>query len=312
MGLLTVAVLIGGCTGPPDASPWVDATSQLRVATAAAARITVQEIDLTADAFKQARIDPEKIDDLLSKRRQLTAAWKKREDVMTATVIYAESVQAIIDAGNEGAESADKVIGSFRGLAEATGYSIPASKETIAIASDSIKLIAKHIARDQATKRLKETLREMQPAVLELSKLIQADLKDIQAGFDAINTARSNAWRVHPDFEDLGPHRKTLQAKIRNLDLDKADDVALGEQLAAMLDRADANFARRQAGLDKINESRRLGMALLTQMNSAITAWADAHGQLASAVEQGKPVSVCSLTEAAVQIRSLIQRIQEQ
>ncbi len=308
--LLTISFAVG-CTALPDASPWVDATVQLKIATSAAGQMTVQEIDLTIDAI-QGHVTVERIEKLKQERDALANSWKARVEVMKSMVAYAESVQAIVDAGNKGAESAGKVIDSFKGLAAAVGYPIPGSKAEIEIASEAIKLIAKNIQVARAAKKLDKTFLAMQPAVVKLSELMNKDISDLEKTFKAANSARKTAWRTHSDFTDLLPHRTKLFNELRSLDLSHPTNVERGAKLAAISEKADADYARQQNGLEKIYRMRRQGLALIAQMMAGVTAWSAAHGQLASAVKQRKPVSVRSLSETASEIRTLVRRIQEQ
>src|SRR5215207_2436930 len=94
--LSAAIALLAGCTTLPDTQPFTDATVGLRRAVAASGSAVVS-------GLKTAPLPA-----VSAQGKKLEEAWAVRNKAMSALVAYASSLQAIADAGQEGAESAKR------------------------------------------------------------------------------------------------------------------------------------------------------------------------------------------------------------
>ena len=112
LGLVLVTIL-AGCASTPDIGPFTDATVSLRGAVASAGAATVAELGRTDLPNAQVQA------------QNLAAAWTERDRFFTALVAYANSLQAIVDAGQSGADAAKAVADASGALAGAANIAMP-------------------------------------------------------------------------------------------------------------------------------------------------------------------------------------------
>ncbi len=294
VGLLLMAVI--GCGPVPDMAPFVSATVDLRASVVSAGQVVSYELGSTDQ----------------TRQEQFNDGWKGREDTLHAMVLYAESLQAVVAAGNKGAKSAEKVIDSVSELAKAVGHPIPLGESAVEIASDAIKLIAKNMALARAAKSLEESLFRIQPAIEELAELMIQDLTDLDAIIQLANKKAETEFRRRDEFSWLKPYRHKLRTQLMAVDVNTADPATLqrAEHVAKLFETTEFIVAQRDAGLAQIERRLKLSRHLVVKTRLALKEWAIAHHTIAVAIKNRKPVDAHSVLVISTDIRDLMERIQ--
>ena len=292
-----LAAILTGCASLPDVGPFVDASNQLRSAVATSGATVQSELRLMpgGEAFAD----------------QLENQWQARDKAFAGLAAYASSLQGIVDAGNDGAASAQRVADSVAGLAGAAGVALPGSPEAIATATDIAKFLSVQIATARAAKSLEESLQAAQPAIEAISVRIAADLKDIEEIFIAASTATENAVRTSDEFKDLIGYRNNLLRQISQADPADPDTAEHQVQLGQMLQASDEWHANYLAQRKAIQDRLRLGRALIQAATQSARDWGIAHGALLTALQERRPVNIASLVHAAEEIQILVRKVRE-
>jgi hypothetical protein len=128
--------LLPSCTSLPDTRGYTAATIQVKQAVASSGDVVRQELREAIAARATAADD--------ASVKSLDAAWTTTAKTLDAMVAYAQSIEQIVDAGNRGAESAERVADSVKTLAECFKISAVtgASAELVQLATDTAKLVA--------------------------------------------------------------------------------------------------------------------------------------------------------------------------
>jgi len=288
---------ITGCAPLPKIGPFVEASNQLRSAVAASGTTVEAELRLMPDGTDSAN--------------KLRQQWEVRNKAFAGIAAYANSLKAIVDAGNEGAASAQKVADSVSGLAKAAGVVLPGTPEAVAVATDVVKFIGAQIALVRAAKSLEQAMEAAQPAVEAITELVAADLKDLEAIFVSASKANDNVVRTSEEFRDLLGYRIQLVKQIGKSD---PSDAATGErqvQLGQMLQATDAWLPKYLAQRKEIDDRLRVGRALIQATLQSARDWGIAHGNLITALKERRPVNTDSLIQAAVEIQNLVRKVRE-
>jgi len=294
--LLLIAGL-AGCAPLPQVGPFVEASNQLRSAVAASGTTVAAELRLMPGGTASAD--------------RLQQEWEVRNKAFAGIAAYANSLKAIVDAGNEGAASAQKVADSVSRLARAAGVSLPGTPEALATATDCVKFISAQIALTRATKSLEQALETAQPAVEAITELVAADLKDLEDVFVSAAKANDNAVRTSEEFRDLLGYRIQL---LKQIGMSNPADTATCDrqvQLGQMLQASDAWLSKYLAERKEIDDRLRVGRALIQATLQSARDWGVAHGNLIMAVKERRPVNTDSLIQAAVEIRNLVRKVRE-
>jgi hypothetical protein len=288
---------ITGCAPLPKVGPFVEASNQLRSAVAASGTTVEAELRLMPDGARYAD--------------QLEQQWEARNKAFVAMVAYANSLQAIVDAGNEGAASAQKVADSVSGLAAAAGMTLPGAPQAIAVATDAVKFISAQIALVRGAKSLEQALETAQPAVEAITDLVAADLQDLEVIFVAASKANDNAVRTSDEFRDLLGYRVQLVKQIGKSDPADPNTCDRQVQLGQMLQATDAWLSQYLARRKEIDDRLRLGRALIQATLQSARDWGIAHGNLITALKERRPVNMDSLVQAALEIQNLVRKVRE-
>jgi hypothetical protein len=325
---------LAACGSLPDVSPFAAATSELGSA--------VEQIGPAVSA-EVAKIPDSKgwVDDL-------DKAWAARVLAIDAMVEYSNSVAAIVNAGNEGSESAEKLGAAFTGLTKKAGGLIPGA-EALAPIGDAVAFLTKTVISIRATSDLLEALEAAQPGVTQFSKLLAADLEDMGGVVTTANTGAmiKRKKAVAGKFSTLTGLRaqrekrqkKYLDALKKNSDhidamaervstgtgAQPAGSIALTqppvskaelEEMIAELKQIDAVIASNkswldpyEAGLKKDAERLMAAQQLITASQTAIRRWAAAHASLIVAVRESRVPSFHSLIKTAVEIEDLVKKL---
>jgi len=304
--LLMMLALLTGCQ-LPDAGPFVDGTAQLRSAVAAGGAAVEQELRHQLDATESAD--------------ELKKNWEARNKAMTAVMRYAQSLAAIVAAGNEGAASAGKVADAVKNLAAAADIAIPATSEAVELASDIGKFLYEQIARVRAAKQLAKALDQAQPAIERIAHLMRQDLADLDVIAQAVGSLEA-LETIGDEQNDVASHRKSLLKALRVPSANPAEDGSTAStipasswddyaRLTALLADVDVRYhayQKQQAAIEaRLNAIR----AVIDGCGRALDEWAAAHAELASAARAKRAASARALIESAVELRDLVKRMRD-
>ena len=290
-------IAAGGCASLPDVSPFVDATYQLKSAVVESGKVVADELRNMEGGEPHAK--------------KLNETWDKRAKAFAAIAFYADSLQAIVSSGEKGAESAEKLADSVKGLAEAAGIALPGSPAAIAVATDALKLIAQNISRARAASSLEKAMVNAQQAIEDILKLIMPDLNDLDAILRLSNKKLENKFRN--SYQKRLGSRESLEEYIYKANMIVADEEEILKlvKFSELLKATDGWYAEYLEGLKDINKRLRLGRLLIGTVQSSVDQWLNAHRQVVAALKNRQPVSTRSLLEASVQIRNIIKKVHE-
>ena len=292
------------CAPLPDLSPYAAATGSVRQSASAAGDALSAEFD----NFAAVATDPPAV---AAQKTAFATAWKTNLDALDALKRYADSMQAIAAAGNEGEKSAQKVADQVQALAGSLG--IPIAPAVGPIVSTGAKLFGQ-LQRIRGAKSLKESLVLADPAIRELEPILAANVASAQTAFlrllkaqqDTLNTATAGNYG---DFtgaaEQLTEGERQIAPQLGN-NPNGAGAAALRDQLEGIAKARKAlepRLAEYAAKSGAIRERQRTGTALFGALRDALTAWTEAHAQLTNAVNNRQPVTFESLQEAITAVR---------
>ncbi|MHC4626897.1 MAG: hypothetical protein ACYTDV_07940 [Planctomycetota bacterium] len=295
--LLALVLMATGCAPFPDIGPFVDGTRQLKAAVAQSGSTVSDELRYAGGMEDAA----DKLDE----------AWKERNLAFAAIVAYSDSLEAIVSSANKGRETAGELVESIQGFAETVGVAIPGSPAAIETAADSIKLLAYHIANMRAARSLEDAMVEAHPAVEQIVELVVEDLEDVDGIFRAANKLAE--IDIKKSYETRISYRNVLQDLVQKTDIADANEAILNRrvQINELLDSTDSWYREYQRELAENERRLRVGRALIKTAQDSVQQWVAAHGQVASALRNRRPVSTESLLETAAEIRGLLERIRE-
>lgn len=296
---ITVLLFVGltGCASLPNVGPFVDASNQLRSAVATSGTAVEVALRLMPDGTVSAN--------------QLKKEWEKRNQAFSGIADYANSLKAIVDAGNQGAASAQKVADSVAKLAKSAGVALPGSPEAVAVVTDIAKFISAQISLACAAKSLQQAMETAQPAVEAITHLIAADLENLEDIFIAASTKNDNEVQTGEEFKDLLGYRNLLLKQIEQSDPTDSSTLGKQVQLSQMLQASEEWHARYLAKRKEIDDRLRAGRALILATMQSADDWAVAHNSMIIALKARKPVNTDSLVQAAVEIQTLIRKVRE-
>ena len=300
-------LLLSGCASLPDTQPFTDATLSLRSAVAASGTAVVAELRRTP------------LPGISSSATNLENAWKTRNGVMSALVEYANSLQAITDAGKKGEESAKQLADAVNVLAQSLGAASLGASEAGGLAIDTFGYVYGQIAKARAAKSLELALGEIQPAIERIATLLAADQVKldeliqvaIEAEHDALETDNQREIGYRRQLVDsrrqlmgiVGEELKKDKANITKIE--RTDELGrLGEMLAAT-DSWNLTYTNQQ---NTIAERGRIAREMIAATQAAFSDWAAGHARLLAAVRAKRTPSAVELAAAATRIRELVDR----
>ncbi len=302
--VVTSTVLaLGGCTSLPDVGPFVEATTEVRSAVVLAGNTVVDELRRMEDE-----------DSSEQKRwRTLEEQWSTRVQSLDAVVDFSESLQAIVSASQQGAQSVEALADSATQLASAAGLAVPGTVAA-ATAVDVAKRVYREIAVVRAAKSLEEALdrsrRPVEEIALHVGKDIE-DLKDIlQAASDKISGDLEIEHQVGIEFRRKLIDRRNALYAIGIDGLTAAQKSELME-VDALIASTDEWHGPMREQLRAATARLLAGEGLIDAAGTAVKQWGLAYNNLVFAVNARRPVSTQSLAAAAADIHDLIQRIRE-
>ncbi len=235
----------------PEVGPFVDATVEMRSAVASSG-------NAVEAALRQMPGDQNYADNFA---RQ----WSTRVQAVDTLVDYAESLHAIVQAGQTGGQAVGALANAVTSLAKGVGVVMPAAG-IVSVATDTATFIYSQIALIRAAKSLQEALVHTQPAVERMASIIALDLKNaddiLQAALLNLLQQRQIDYQVELGFRNglmleqkalyaQGPQALTVQEKARLLEINQ------------FLKSTDTWYAPLQAEQEQRTKQLRTGRALI-------------------------------------------------
>jgi len=290
MGLLLAGYLMAGCSTLPDTSGYTAATIQVR-----------QAVATTGDVVRQEVLSTYRVQAAAGGENAVTnfdAAWAASMKSMDAMVAHAQSIEQIVDAGNQGAESARAVADSVKHLVDAVNVdALSGTSASLArLSTDTVAFVYGEYSKYVAGSSLDDALTKFGPSIIKITTLIQAQVGDAGRLFDEQIEAQ-----VQLLAQGLRDNNPNVIAKAKTM----IADVEAGREMTA------PRMAAYEAKLQTIRQREKAGRSIIGSAENAVAAWGIAHQEMARAVRERKKFSVESLNEAVAEIRTLIQRWRE-
>jgi hypothetical protein len=321
---------LAACGTLPDVTPFADATEHLRDAVVQVKPAVINEVQNVPDGEDYVTL--------------IGNEWKTRIDAVNAMNNYSQSLVAIVGAGNEGSETAEKIGNSFGAMLEQAGKVLPGVLSGVApIAentTDAVKFLIQTYVNIRATSDLEDALNTAQPGINTFSKLLSEDLADLDElvldAQGAVNLERVN------DYNDKNGALRGLEAQRTKLQTVYASAMAENtKHLEAMAEITindtggelkDSPFSKARlkemsdaiAEVDKLiktndswvvplkaeekKEQERVTAVrqLIASTENGVRQWAVAHANLVAAVREGRAPNFHTLVKTAVEIENLV------
>ena len=296
--LILAVFLAAGCAALPDVSPFATASRQLAGAIKASGTAISEDLHASPD--------------LEAKAKAFDSAWTVRNDLMRAVVAYSDSLVAIVKASGDSRAAARSLADKVGGLAQAVGVVQPGAGPAIDVAADTAAFVWAQIALARAAASLEEALRQAQPAIERLT-IIKSDSRDlvivVRGLAEAQRTALGTTYNEALGYrKDLGGRRGRLRAKFGTL---TDAEVAELRRIDELMVPVNAEAQRYEEQKAKVDTREKANLQLIAATRDAMEQWAAAHREVALSLENRRPVSTESLTEAAIELRDLVKRIRE-
>jgi Glucosamine 6-phosphate synthetase, contains amidotransferase and phosphosugar isomerase domains len=243
---------------------------------------------------------------------KLSAQWQSRLRAMDGLVDYADALRSIVAASEQGASSVGALADSVSQLAAAAGIVFPAAG-TAAVATDTAKLAYAQIALMRSARALEKALGQSQPAVEQIARTIARDLGDLSAIFQAANASillalQSEHNRGLGFRQGLVDERNILYAK--GLGAFTAQERARLKEITEFITSTNEWHGPYSKRRDDIERRLSAGQTLMQAAAETVVRWGLAYNNMVLAVQERRPVSTQSLTQAAVDLGELVRRIQ--
>lgn len=304
--LAAVFTFTSGCASLPDTQSFTAATAGLRRAVALSGSTVVGELKSVPHPAANAQ------------GTKLEAAWSTRNQAMSALVDYANSLQAIADAGNKGAEAAKKLADATKALTQSLGVFSLGTSAVAELAADTFSFANGQIAKARAARSLEASLAEIQPVIERIAALFRADLQasdelvTIAITLQTDGLATKNASELGYRGQLLTTQRKIMAAIQSELvenkspaALARVEDLNRITQMLAQMDTWNSNYESERT---TIVERGRLAHEIIAATKAAFTDWASAHTRLLVATRAKRLPSVGELLEATARINELLER----
>jgi len=248
----------------------------------------------------------------------LAKAWQERERTFSALTSYANSLEAIVTAGQSGAASANALADAVSQLAKTANIIQPGAGEAGSVVTQTAVFVYEWIAKARAAASLEKALAAVQPAVERVSEIMGEDLKDIDSLVRVACRAQTDALKQKNQAglgyrEQLIETHETLMGSMNRAlangrkpsELTETGELKRVEELLA---EADSWYGPLEAQLEAISDRQQVARQLVAETQSALKDWAVAHGQLLAAVRVKRLPSVAELSDAAERIRELVEK----
>jgi len=304
---VAIALIISACHTLPDVKPFAESTAALHHTVSATGHTAVSQFCLIEGAGPPPSIGAAPTSRIAG---GFYADWQKREAMFQALDTYAAALVALVESGEQGAESAKSLAKSVNTLASTvTPYfpgTDPAVKLVTSMASQVFDIISKEIAAQQ----LGKAIELVDPVVHKIADLIAIDLQELKRlNAVAYNQASS---KIAVDSADL-PRLNSINQLRANLDPSDAAQLAklkgYGEAIA--LETSSPwylDYTRKQDGVLSQFEATN---AILDQAVLSLKAWATAHHNIGVAVSAKHVPSFNELQQATTDLLTAYQEFRQ-
>lgn len=306
----TVVVLAGcllaGCGGLPDVGPFAVATGNVAAAVDGAGESARQAI---ADGYDPAI--PETRGAAAARAERFAKAWDRRVAVVNAFSRYADGLAAVARAGDGGEAAAREVTGQFTSLLEAVRPGVGVDAAAGAVAAVAEKIYGEY-ARQAAAKTMAEAVGRNQPYVQQLAEALRTDWDAVRELVDSsydemLTAALADGEADRAALAEIAKARPKARAEVLGLTVAtptvEADKAKLAEARAKLegLERVygqvvnDPKYAARERAVADLRGRRAVILTTIDRAKRVTAAWAAAHGELAAALRERRPVSFTRL-----------------
>jgi hypothetical protein len=302
----TSLVALASCTSLPDTSGYTEATFDLKQSTVAAGSALRSELVRVGEQIPGDQNQAA----MRSATDNYDRAWAETVESLAAMGRYAEAVEALTDAGNEGASSARELADKVQALTEAVGV-VPGAT-AVSLATDTVVQINMAIANMRASRSLQQSLAIADPIMLAIGSEVAGQTGIAHQMFVAmISQQRAQLNDAYSDVRDIDTALRAAEVLAAASALQPG---AAPETQARLTRLRDARvvlaprfseYEEKRAALDA---RARAGNDLFVATQAAVSTWADSHNRLVVAVRERRPVSFESLLAASQDIRGLVQR----
>lgn len=172
---LLAALVLGGCSSLPDLKSFAAATGDIQTGVSTIGGEFAASIPNAASCGRSDANPP------VTCKQKFQDEWKYRTDAIAAIADYSDALAQIVDAGNSGAESADRVMKSATGLLDVLNVA-PLSS---AITGAAAKALAE-LARYRALKSLDQAIDKAHAPISEVATLLIVDLGTLDSLVESI------------------------------------------------------------------------------------------------------------------------------
>jgi len=182
----------------------------------------------------------------------------------------------------------------------------------IDVAADTAAFVWAQIALARAAASLEEALHHAQPAIERLT-VIKSDGRDLVSVVRGIAEAQRTKLgekynQTYGYRKELDDRRARLRAKFGTLTDAELTQLKRLDELMVPVSVEVQKYEEEKAKIDSREKS---SLQLIAATRDAMEQWAAAHREVTLNLENRRPVSAESLTDAAVELRGLVKRIRE-
>lgn len=323
--LVLVVCLLEGCISLPDTSGYTAATIQVKQAVGATGDIVEGELEAAIEA-EATTANAESV-------KNLKAAWAATMRSLDAMVAHAQSIEQIVQAGNQGRESANEVADSVKSLIDAVKVDAltGVAGKVAELSADTVAFVYGEYSKHVSAKSLEEALDKFGPSISRITGLVQAQIADARRLFAQQIEAQVQLLQSEPlKREDAGvrfgnwiKHRDKLddmaelatKLLVRGIETEDPQEIARAKTMISHVEAGRKllapKLAEYKANEQALRRREKAGRTILRSAEKSIAAWGTAHQQLVKAVKERRPVSVEALTLAVIETRTLLQRWSE-
>jgi len=321
---------LAACGALPDVTPFAGATEDLRDAVVQVAPAVTAEVQNVPDGENYVTI--------------IGDAWKTRVDAVNAMNNYSQSLVAIVGAGNEGAETAEKIGDSFGTLLTQAGKALPGTLSGVAPVAENataaVEFLIQTYVNIKAMSNLEDALDAAQPGINTFSKLLSKDLADLdglvldaqlaveieRAGayndkFDALKGLEAQRTKLQTIYaRAMAENTKHLEAvadmiindtggEPKDPPFSKARLKEMSDAIAEVDKLIKANdfwLVPLEVEIKKEQERVIAARLLIASTQNGVRQWAIAHANLVAAVREGRVPNFHTLVKTAVEIEDLV------
>jgi hypothetical protein len=306
---LVALVFLAGCQ-TPDLKPFASASADLATSIKKGGELAITPL-LAAPMKVGHDLVPPSSDQHPGKKLQ--EEWDKRCKTADALLAYSASLAAIADASAHRQGNAKGLVDSVNALAKTVTGATPLTDAASNLASKVLETAAEV----KAFRDLSAAVKSADPAIQAVALSLQADFVEIANVLRSrLTTQRSDASSASKpvkDFLDTVRKRRDRQrVEVAKALVDpkrSAEQPALDAELAhldALVANAEPEDNTRTAELNRLESAIAAGKAFFAAAEATTKTWADAHRDIAVALEEKRTPNFMLLVSRAQELRNLV------